>query len=123
MPGWDRFRPYLPPTARPIERMTSPLFIGMSPQFASGRGADARAIVTRERVILHIPGAAPVEFAWLWFTDNDGEGAYIERTGSATPFPIEGAGERELMFQPVSSYLGRASCAMCTTPCRRSSNT
>jgi hypothetical protein len=98
-------RPAEAPDAPPIERMISPLMIAVAMEFAAEGGHDAGAVVSSQRLTLRIPGAAPVEYSWLWFTDNDGEGDYIDRLGNAGPFEVaSGAGGREILFQPVSGY-------------------
>jgi hypothetical protein len=98
-------RPAEAPETPPIQRVISPLMIAVAMEFAAEGGDDAGAVVSSQTLTLRIPGAAPVEYSWLWFTDNDGEGAYIDRLGNAGPFEVEsGAGGREILFQPVSGY-------------------
>lgn len=86
------------------ERLGSRVLVSMSSKFTADDVRGEEMIVSRQTVQLRVPGAQPVPFAWLWFSDKDGEGGYHERTGDAGPFAITDAGFREIVFQPIDVF-------------------
>lgn len=98
-------RPALAPDARLMDRFSSSAVISLNPEFRPDRAPRAAASVTNMRLMLEMPGAAPVTYNWLYFTSGDSDWTvYTDRIADAGPFPLSEAGAKEIMFEPATRY-------------------
>lgn len=82
------------------------MMIVATPQFSPQREFRSRAAIETVTATLELPGSPSIEFSSLYHSDvvAGGQDNYLGRIESATPFELEGALSREMVFEPNSLF-------------------